>query len=561
MKRIVSLLLSTAMVLSLCACGKKETNNPGSGNNGQELTKIRVLCKNDFDSVTKTEDWEKYDVSKIFIYKLEELGIELELECIDNDAFANVVRTRMAAGVDLPDIVSVAFDGLGTHEIIQWGQNGLIVPANDLMEEYDTDGSIAAYWDEKCPGTRASNTANDGNLYWFSYLYRPTEYSIETGKELPPYTFRTLSIRHDWVEKVGETVQTTYTPDELYDLLKKFQDQDVNGNGLRDECVYVKIDRFDQGGIADAFGLSTSLLAYVDENDKVQSNFYNPNLTEYLKFMKKLYDNGLYDTSAFSGDLLYSDLIAQNKAAITYNYSHWADYESMVAAEGAQYTPFILDMDGDLTNGWKSHGDIAGITFNQHFVTSACKNKEAVMRLFDYIYSDEYARLDYAGIEDVTYTMDDKGVVTKLDLGTIPTDPDEKEEYYNQYQVLAFTGLGLYGLPAMNVVPTYVNEVNPNEPEYVQIKWRAISEFRKNADTCWFEGSPVLAQPTQDELSRSNQIGATLSAYASEMLTDMIMGRKNIDDLPECVAEMELLGLKDYMKIMQAQRDRILSAE
>lgn len=144
--------------------------------------------------------------------------------------------------------------------------------------------------------------------------------------------------------------------------------------------------------------------------------------------------------------------------------------------------------------------------------------------------------------------MDDKGVVTKLDLGSIPTDPDEKEEYYNQYQVLAFTGLGLYGLPAMNVVPTYVHEVNPNEPEYVQIKWRAISEFRKYADTCWFEGSPVLAQPTQDELTRSNQIGATLSAYASEMLTDMIMGRKNIDDLADCVAEMELLGLNHQIK-------------
>lgn len=558
MKRTIAFLLLFAMLFSLCACGGQNGN---SGNGETELTTIRILTKNDYDDTTKIEDWEKYDVSKVFKYKLEELGIQLELECIDNAAFANVVRTRMAAGVDLPDIVAVSFDGLGTHEIIQWGQNGLIAPASDLMAQYDTDGSIAAYWDEKCPGTRAANTASDGKLYWFSYLYRPTEYSRETGEELSPYTFRGLSIRQDWVEKVGETVKTVYTPDELFDLLKKFQDQDVNGSGAKDECVDVAIDRFNEGGIADGFGLSTNLLAYIDQNDKVQSNFYNPNLAEYLKFMKRLYDNGLYDTASFSTTSLYSELVAQNKAAVIYNYSHIWNYENQTGDSNAQYTPFILEMDGDLSNGWKSHGDIAGTTFNQYFVTSACKNQEAVMKLFDYIYTDEYAFLDYAGVEGVNYDLDENGIVVPRDLGDIPTDPDEKEEYYKKYQVLAFTGVGLFSLPAMNVVPTYKYEVDPAEPEYMQIKWRAIAEFQKNADTCWFEGATILAQATKDELTKSNQIGATLSAYASEMLTDMILGRKDIGELQNCVAEMELLGLKDFMAIMQAQRDRIINAK
>lgn len=558
MKKLIALLLLAAMLLSLCACGKTPGNSQGGD---QPLTTIRILTKNDFDSNTKIEDWEKYDVSKVFIYKLEELGIQLELECIDNDAFGNVVRTRMAAGVDLPDIVSVSFDGLGAHEITQWGQNGLIIPASDLMAEYDTDGSIAAYWDEKCPGTRAANTATDGKLYWFSYLYRPTEYSIETGEELPPYTFRGLSIRQDWVEKVGETMKIVYTPDELFDLLMKFQEQDVNGSGVKDECVDVMIDRFSDGGIADGFGLSTSLLAYIDSNDQVQSNFYNENLKDYLEFMKKLYDNGLYDTASFSSTSLYSELVAQNKAAVIYNYSHAWDYEMQTGDPDAQYTPFILDMDGDLSNGWKAHGDISGTTFNQYFVTSACKNKEAVMKLFDYIYSDEYAFLDYAGIEGVNYELDENGVAMPLDLGEIPTDAAEKEEYYQKYQVLAFTGLGLYALPAMNVAPMYKHVIDPDDPEYIQVKWRAISEFYQNADTCWFEGQTITAQATQEELVKSNQIGATLSSYASEMLTDMILGRKDIAELPNCVAEMELLGLKEFMSIVQAQRNRIVNAQ
>ncbi|MGI6691788.1 MAG: hypothetical protein ACOX63_13250 [Christensenellales bacterium] len=548
MKKFLSLALSLVMVLSVCAFGVAE-----------ELTTIKILCKNDFDSEIKSEDWEKYDVSKVFIAKLEELGIRLELECIDNASFPNVVKTRMAAGVDLPDIVSVAFEGgISASEVIQWGQNGLIIPASELMDKYDEDDSIRTYWNEKCPGTLAANTAADGNLYWFAYLYRATSYSMETGEELPPYGWRTMSLRQDWVEKVGETMKLVYTPDELFDLLVKFQENDVNDNGLKDEVVCLKIDQFGQGGMADGFGLSTSTLCYVDQNGKVTSNFYNPHLVDYLAFMNKLYVNGLYDTAAFSGDLFSSELITQNKAAVTYNYSAWSDYETQMGVEGAQYTPFILDMDGDLSTGWKAHGDVAGITFNQHFVTSACKNPEAVTKLFDFIYTDEYAYLCTAGIEGQTYTKDDKGVVTRIDHGPEPTDKAEKEAFRIKTSDLFGTSAGLYVLPAINVVPSYTWEVNPNAEEYQQVKSRVIVEFNKNIDTCWFEGGTKYAMATDEQREEIEEFSEQLSTYASELLTNIILGERSIDSLEEGVKELEKLGLTRYMEIQQERHNRLL---
>ena len=41
----------------------------------------------------KTENWEQYPISQELISDLEEIGIRLELECIDNESFENVVKT------------------------------------------------------------------------------------------------------------------------------------------------------------------------------------------------------------------------------------------------------------------------------------------------------------------------------------------------------------------------------------------------------------------------------------------------------------------------------------
>lgn len=122
-KRILSFLLAgmlTAGMLAGCE-GAKTSENPAAdeqqsaaeesgaaGEDGgeQELTTVHILCKNDYDDVIKTENWEQYPISQELISDLEEIGIRLELECIDNESFENVVKTRMASGQDIPDLIS-----------------------------------------------------------------------------------------------------------------------------------------------------------------------------------------------------------------------------------------------------------------------------------------------------------------------------------------------------------------------------------------------------------------------------------------------------------------------
>lgn len=548
MKKLLAMLLAMLMVLSMGSAALAQ----------DDLITIKMLVKDAYDSETTVSDWEKYDVSKAFNAKLAELGLKLEVEYVDPVNFANVVRTRMAAGVDVPDVICNAFDGdLQGGEIVDWGKNGLVLPVNELLDQYDEDNSIREFYNKYVPSALVNNTANDGNLYWFSYLYAPRTVSRETGAELPPYTYRTASIRQDWVEKVGGEMKAVYTPDELFDLLKKFQDQDANGNGVKDEVICVPIsDLFN--GIADGFGLGTGMIAHVDRNGEVKSNLYDENFRAYLEFMHKLYENGLYDTAAFGADLFGGELIAQNKASITYNYATWTDYEKQTGVETAQYTPFVMNLSGDLTQGWKAAGEVAGGTFNQHFVTKWCKNPEAVVKMFDFIYTEEFAKMMY-GTEGLSFEIDENGVLGFL-YSNEPTDPAEKEAFRIKYWGLANNYFGLYGTPAVVILPSYLYEVDTTAPENLQIKQRVVAELNDYADYCWLDGGTVYATSTDEEDERINEISETLHTYVREMIADMILGDRPISDLDACIEELEELGLTDYIEIMTAKRARYLEA-
>ena len=588
MKKIIALLLTLALLVSLAACGTTPattdpvaTNKPAEGTSAgnneteapAELVTIKILAKDTTADLSMEKLWDGYRSVQTMLADLEAMGIKLEIEWVPAADFANIVTTRMSAGVDLPDLVAVAFDGMSTSDIISWGQNGLIIPASDLMEQYDTDGSIAAYWDLHAPGSRTSQYAPDGKLYWFNgMMYDQVTYSMETGKEVPANNFRLPSIRADWVEAVGEEVKLTYTPDELIALLQKFQEQDVNGNGVKDEVVNVKIDTF-YDNFARAFGLNTNLLCYVDENGKVQSNFYDPAFVDYIEFMQKLYELGLYDTTAFTGDAFTSELLTTNRSAITYNYALWGAYEEQIAVEGANCHPFVLDLTGSLSDGWYAQGDIPGDAYNPFFVTSACEHPEAIVKMFDYFYTDYYSTLCMTTL-GILNDLDENGVLVPLDFDTQmealgrpypydSEDPEVLQEAWNYYFPLSYTNVSHHATSQIQVMPSYIWQVEEGASPVMQDKQTVVRDLKaeENWNTCDFQIRNVLAIATDEEQEITSAISEVLSTYASELLSDLILGKKSLDDMDTYLAEMEELGLTEYMAVYQARADRAAAAK
>ncbi len=549
MKRLLTLCLCIAMVATMFTIAIAED---------EEYDVIRILCNNDYDANTKVENWEKYDSSQIFIKMLEDVNVKIELECIDRTSLANVVATRMSAGVDLPDIISYIDS---PDDVLAWAKNGLVYPVSDLLAEYDPDNVIRNFYDERCPGAWEATTAPDGKVYWFSALSKITIRYIETDTTVSPYNAFTPLFRYAWLEKIGVEYKDFYTPEEVYDILVAMREKDANGNGLQDEVITVNITNF-KNGLAIPFGLNQDLLVGVNGDGEVFCNFRHENFKDYIKFMQSLVEAGLYDTACLNSENI-STIIADDRAALVYdgaNFGSWEQYIKHLYPSNEypghlerMYAPFIMDLDGDYTTGFHAIGDSLVSASNCFFVTKACKNPEAVVRLMKVVYSNDYALLCDRGIEGVNYTLNEDGSATAISIPADQKDPIKQDS-------LAATGLAQYALPCLRV-STRVQPLMSKQPQdsgYYKHYFVAKLRSQYMEYGTWETHSIPQAIATDEEMEVVEEYKTVLETYASELLTDLILGRKSLDDMDKYIAEMEGIGLKEYEEMVIARYNRAM---
>ena len=160
--------------------------------------------------------------------------------------------------------------------------------------------------------------------------------------------------------------------------------------------------------------------------------------------------------------------------------------------------------------------------------------------------------LDQYGIEGESYEYDENGNIVLL----------SKEEEGDERipGTLADASIGLYALPRMVVYPAVVERVNAGDPPYMQAKqeWRYnfFTELYPIADPVYDWG--LWATATDEEAAVISETQNQLETYASELLADLILGNKSLDNLEEYQQELNDLGLQEYLQVRQAHRDRIL---
>ncbi|MDR1599074.1 MAG: hypothetical protein LBS11_04290 [Oscillospiraceae bacterium] len=509
-----------------------------------------------------TQYWKLEDRGNNLCYQefekqLADRGIEIEYELVSDASIADTVRMRMAAQVDVPDMIADAWIGITESEVLAWAGNGLILDVKKLVDQYDEDGSIFKYYDDHTPGVLASLTAADGGLYWFSYLNAPT--MMNEDGSTPEYYGNSYmpSIRADWMESVGIPYSMYMTHDELFDTLKAFQDNDANGNGAADEVMAIDIKGY-SNGIARSFGLSLQTLAAIDKaTNKVYNNLDKPEFKSYINYMKRLYEAGLYDTTALA-DGMTTQLIADNKAALTFHYAIWDTFEPTISgATDPAYAPIILDDDAG-ANGFYSTVDPKFGQYCRYIVTSACRDPQAVVDLYDYIYTDEYAYLDMLGIEGKSYEKNEFGVPVSL------VDPDWPADFAWEYASVRNT-VGMIAVPSVLTTPSVRDRTKELKTDYRKLKSEYIKYFLDEggaiADLETYGNlSLLISLPSPEEQARLDEIDNVLDTYMSELLTDLILGNRSLDDLDQYVEELNVQGLADYMAIIQARRDRFIEA-
>lgn len=280
MKKFLAFFLALVMVLSLCACGgKKDT---------EKDPESRVLTIGHGTDAMIT-DWKDNSLTK---WIEETLNCELQfIEYAGGTDVATQIATTIAANQELPDII------IGTklqdNQRKMYGDDGYFL---DLSEYYnDKEGKAKNFWERlnvfpESVQTDIVNamTEDDGAIYG-----APTvENSIIDMKSFQAF------INVKWLDRVN--MQKPTDAESLYQVLKAFKEKDANGNGdPNDEIPLMGSQRISM--CATPIDWLINLFTYfmrgsaysVDDNGKLSTTYTLNEYREALKYINKLYKEGL----------------------------------------------------------------------------------------------------------------------------------------------------------------------------------------------------------------------------------------------------------------------------
>lgn len=350
MKRFLMLLLVVLLALgttlSALAAAEPSPNaglvntDPNSIKVANELVEFSVLARGKPPVNERGTYWWVDFVEK-------EMNIKLNIEFIDAGVFREKL-TILAQTDSLPDMI-MASATIWSADVMTWGMEDQLFLAIDKYREY-----APRYFAEieKQPELVAATTTPDGHTYGFSNIR-----VVNEGQSMGIFTITNT----EWLDRLGMEMPTTL--DEFYNMLVAFRDEDANGDG--DPTNEIPWQGANSGGYPErifvnwAFGINGYRWDAVDSYT-YEGYFspYHPRYKESIAFMKKCWDEGLFQSTFFSGTgeenfaygqantdyTYYGFSVDLDRTQMTGNKDLWSSYSAQI--------PVIAD-DSVVRSTWK----------------------------------------------------------------------------------------------------------------------------------------------------------------------------------------------------------------
>jgi hypothetical protein len=558
MKRMWIVCVAVLVSLPVFAGGRQ-----GGGTSSGGLTTIKAwgLDKQyalDNRSISFSE-WTNGSVDsrifKVFTEDMAKLGIKVEFDLVMSDQIGTAFQTLLASGQlnNYDWIAPVGPDIKTRYNLIN---QRTLYPINQIIEQYST-GAAKDFFNTTAGRQLAKlNTVADGNFYWLTQNYNAYAGSPDNPLGEPMAS----SIRKDWLDKLGLPVPNTL--DEFYNTLVAFQENDVNGNGIKDEVADLSINGISV--IAQWFGFGAdSIVGPLD--DKAVSPWYQPHIRDYFAFMNKLYNAGLINISVTGGSNVANGII-ENRCSYygAYMADTWTP-PTVITPPGAPkpyYLPIVIQAYPDTKPRVQNEGGvIQWLGSGMYSIPAGSKNVEKVAQMIDYFFSQEYRDMNEYGILGYTYTIDANGGVSRINVNRDNVGVDQ-QLYWQTLPALYSGWQGIF--PRMrhyDIIPGKKNQMiemgqgmgYPNG--YIEA-YEMIEKFWANTWPVIPIVDGVLAFPTIAESDRMNEIQPDLLTYIEELISALIMGEKSLSGWDSYIADMRRLGLDEYIAICQARLDR-----
>jgi len=481
----------------------------------------------------------------------EKYGIEFEWQTTTYDGnSAKEQRQISLASGDYPDLYMLIpwVDQFSQLELLKYGQQGVLLPLNDLIAEHGPNIQAAL---DNYPTLKAIATAPDGNIYGLPQLIEC--YHCSYGNK--------MWVNTKWLKQLG--LETPKTTEEFKAMLEAFKTQDPNGNGQADEVpLSGSIEEYGVRPLSflmNGFAYSDDRTYLILNDGKVDTVANKPEWKEGLAYIKDLYDAGLIDPGAFTqnasegfkkiGDNADAQLLGAGAGMhpaifVSFPPGYGADYDAIPPLQGpnAGYASYL-------------NPSVSGATFVLTNKASP-EAQVAAIKLVDSMFTEEGQLRAHFGEEGKDWRRPQEGdVALNKDVEPIfAVIPGvEGEEPHNSN----------WGAAAQYFQPKafrdgWIQSVDPAEyympSGYERRLQDATDLYAGKESPDLFPFWALWPDPaTADALAMQRQ---NITDYINQNALQFVTGAKNLDsDWDSYVAGLEQLDLTGYLAAMQASYD------
>ncbi len=613
-KRFIALLIALFMLVALfSACAPNESNTPnddagntpddgntGDGNTGDsgddpvETEKLPLEYLGAQGGATyataeeaRDKDFATYNAFMDLVN--DKYNLDYKWSVVDSESYRTTI-SGLIAGNTMPDLFNSReiIDDTTLNQLIEGGR---LASIDDVLEY--SDGSAKGYYNTEGQllYLKAFATVSDGNWYYVplanttasSFDFSNSKYDTRSNGQI--HGAYSVCVRQDWLDKVSLSMPTT--TEEFHEMLKTFQEQDVNGTGSAEERYISNLgSAFQTTGVGQWFGLPYTDFIEDPATGEIEVSCLTEGYKEFCEYMGTLYADNLVYVEGTHPWGHATEIGANTVAAIGMmpgNLQFWntGDLSSM-------YYPMpivkALDNVEPRLLVQESQAPFVGFSFDP-----SCDYKAAAA-LMDFLCSQEVYMIFKHGIEGKAYDWNDDGTITNY---TLPDDGELQsygaaQTYWMGNNAFPMNGGGhanLWGV-VKNVYDDAQEALDAGEPYAQDFQteedWLAKYEAIRTVPEGAVHGAKKMLEyiveqgkdfyhptayysyttmSTPEEAAVVAQYETDLKTYLQEMTTNIITGSKSSDTIDEQVqVAFDSLGLQEYINVMQARVNRYLEA-
>ncbi|HIV28057.1 MAG TPA: extracellular solute-binding protein [Candidatus Ornithocaccomicrobium faecavium] len=489
---------------------------------------------------------EDFDTNAQTLRLEDDLNVELEFVYYPSTAeeFIQKVELQiMAGGDELPDIIMSDLGGL--NNLAMYGQMGIILP---VTEYYDT---IAYYTDQNMEENGLNKedllryiTAYDGEIYGLMRYHAYINNSLSASRML---------VYEPWLETLG--IERPQTTEEFAEMLRRFRDEDPNGNGEADEIALM--------GLADT--VNSNFMRYLmNPFIYCQENYYIRNedgtigfaanqegWKEGIQWIKSLYDEGLISPLTFTQDSTQLNAIVVPEPEVVGCLARMSG--TMFPATDVRRGQYVCLDPLEGPSGLRQTQWTEQIPSIGMVITKNCENPEAAFRFGDYMCSELISVWNRYGEEGVDWLVPDENTVgTAEGLGFPPA-----MSVVSTWGVLQNSWWGQVGPYILTDKITCGQGTDPDGLAY-NAAYHLFRTMEKELEYSVPIVNGLVYNEEEQEII--NEYQSTINDYVLNSFSEFVTGVRDIEaDWDSYVDEFDKMGLDEYMEAVNSCYARMYS--